>query len=180
MNYDDYQFSRDYLTSGERILWKGRPGKGHYLSKHDALLIPFSLTWGGFAIFWEYQAITLGAPLFMALFGIPFVLIGLYIIFGRFIHMAYLRKRTFYVITNEKVIRKCGNKVDMLNLVTTPPIQVKMHENGYGTIVFEESTFYNKMKRMNSFTSFDEGFVLNNIPNAAQVMRMIADAGKDV
>ena len=180
MNYDDYQFSRDYLTSGERILWKGKPGKGHYLSSHDALLIPFSLAWGGFAIFWEYQAITSGAPLFMALFGIPFVLLGLYIIFGRFIHMAYLRKRTFYVITNEKIIRKCGSKIDMLNLVTMPQIQVKMHGNGHGTIVFEESTFYNKMKRMNSFTSFNQGFVLNNIPNVTQVMRLIADAGKEV
>lgn len=60
MNYDDYQFSRDYLTNGERMLWKGKPAKGHYLSSQDALLIPFSLVWGGFAIFWEFQVITFG------------------------------------------------------------------------------------------------------------------------
>lgn len=179
MNYDEYQFSREYLTSGERILWKGKPGKGNLLSSSDVFLIPFSIVWGVFAIFWEFQALSWGAPLFMVLFGVPFVLIGLYLIFGRFIHMAYIRKRSFYVITNEKIIRKCCNKIDMLNLTTTPPIKVKMHGDGYGTIFLEESTSFIKM-RMSSFTPFDEGFVIKNIPNATQVMRLIVDTGKDV
>ena len=67
------------LIDGETVVWSGRPAQGLLFTSRDWLLIPFSLLWCGFTIFWEATALSLAtAPLFMKLFGAAFVLVGLY------------------------------------------------------------------------------------------------------
>ncbi len=83
------------LSLCERLVWTGQPAKGIRLRASDAFMIPFSLLWCGFAIFWETTAINNGAPVFFRLWGMPFILVGLYIVFGRFFADAMARERTF-------------------------------------------------------------------------------------
>jgi hypothetical protein len=102
-----------FLDPGEKLLWSGQPKQGMRLQASDAVMIPFSLMWGGFAIFWEAAALGLVAsnghphpkpPVFMALWGIPFVAIGLYMIVGRFFYDTALRRKTWYGVTDRRVI----------------------------------------------------------------------------
>lgn len=174
---DEFSFARPYLAPGETILWRGRPEKGHLLGPQDVFLIPFSIFWCGFAIFWEVSAICAGAPFFFALFGIPFVCVGLYITVGRFIHTAWLRKRTAYVITTHKVIRKRGSKIDMLDCKTMPSIHVTARTDGTGTIRFGQAVYYHRGRghySMNTSWGPNEHlFTLNNIPDVARVQQIL-------
>ena len=92
------------LRRSEKLIWSGRPRQGVFLTQKDAGMVPFSLMWGGFSFFWEFKAVSSGGPLFFDLWGVPFVLVGLYMIVGRFFYEAMLRSRTYYGLTNERVI----------------------------------------------------------------------------
>ena len=76
------------LRRSEKLIWSGRPRQGVFLTQRDAGMIPFSLMWGGFSFFWEFKAVSSGGPLFFDLWGVPFVLVGLYMIVGRFFYEA--------------------------------------------------------------------------------------------
>ena len=100
------------LNTGESLLWAGRPNFGVIFHSEDWYMVPFSLMWGGFAIVWE--AGVLGywgtgsrgneGPGFFVLWGIPFIVIGQYMIWGRFLYDAWLKRRTYYGITDRRIL----------------------------------------------------------------------------
>ena len=127
------------LGSDERQLWKGQPRQGMFLRRSDALAIPFSLMWGGFAIFWEYGVLTSPAPGFFALWGVPFVAIGLYMFFGRFFYDARRRAATQYVVSNERVLiitDLFGSRTTSLDLRNLADLSLETDGSGNGTIYF--------------------------------------------
>ncbi len=127
------------LSPSEQLLWWGRPLAGLRLRGSDAIGIPFSLMWGGFAIFWETMVIRTGAPFVFKLWGIPFVAVGLYLIAGRFLYDAWRRSRTAYAVTNERVILLSGGvrpSVLSLRLATIPAVSLTEGRGGVGTISF--------------------------------------------
>jgi hypothetical protein len=134
---DDF---RPYLFSDERIVWRGEPKQGLVLTGRDAFLIPLSLVWGGFAIFWNVSVWSFpgaGPPLFFRLFGLPFLIIGLYFILGRFFHDAHIRKTMSYAVTDQRVLVVRGSKVMSLDIHRLPRLELSEHNDGTGTLTFE-------------------------------------------
>jgi hypothetical protein len=127
------------LGPEERVLWSGQPRPGVRLTGADAFLIPVSLLWCGGAISAGYSAIKSGTdPFGMAFVGV-FVLAGLYIVFGRFFVDAWLRRKTFYAVTNERVLivtEAFGRKVRTLSLRTLPEMTLRERRDGSGEILF--------------------------------------------
>ena len=136
------------LSSDEKVLWAGQPRQGVIVRGADAFMIPFSLMWGGFAIFWEATVLKSDAPVFFALWGIPFVLIGLYLIVGRFFFEAKQRTHTFYAVTNERILIISGvfnRKVKSINLRTLSDLSLSEGKGDEGTISFGGSSPFSSM-----------------------------------
>jgi hypothetical protein len=93
-----------YLRSGERIVWTGRPGQGVRFTRQDLFVVPFTLLWTGFAIFWTVTATIQGPTGFFTLWGMMFVAFGLYLCGGRLLHDAWVRARTVYALTDERAL----------------------------------------------------------------------------
>jgi hypothetical protein len=95
------------LNPGEVVLWSGRSDRSVLFTAADGYLIPFSLFFSGFSIFWIVVAsasenASPDNP--FPLFGLPFLIIGLYYLLGRFIVKSILKRMTAYAITNRRVI----------------------------------------------------------------------------
>jgi hypothetical protein len=119
-----------YLLDGESLLWWGRPDPTKHLGRNDIFLVPFSLLWGGFAIFWEIGVLASGAPAYFGLFGLVFVAIGLYMIFGRFIVKARRKLRTAYGLTDQRVLVAVGSGALSDTQVARQPIDQRVSRNG--------------------------------------------------
>ncbi len=130
---------QNILSKDEQIIWSGRPKQGLLLRSSDVFLIPFSLLWGGFALFWEGGVLSSGAPFFFILWGIPFVLMGIYITVGRFFVDAYVRQKTYYGLTKDRAIIVSGlfqQSVKSLTLRTLSDVTISERMDGRGTITF--------------------------------------------
>ncbi|MGO9460085.1 MAG: PH domain-containing protein [Rhodomicrobium sp.] len=128
------------LGHGERLLWSGTPRQGIFFRPGDIFMVPFSLFWGGFAFFWEYNVIISDkSQFFFTLFGIPFVLMGIYIIAGRFFLDSYQRSRTYYGVTDRRALILNGivtRQLKSISLQNLNEISLTERSDGSGDISF--------------------------------------------
>jgi hypothetical protein len=137
------------LSPGEMILWAGKPHPGIRFHKEDFFLIPFSLVWGGFTIFWTLMVLGFErpdsaprAPAFFVFVGVCFVAIGQYFIWGRFVFADWRKKRTFYAVTNRRVIAvQCGfqRRTASAFLDTLPALELEQGRGRTGSLRFKEA-----------------------------------------
>jgi hypothetical protein len=139
------QVFQEYLLKDEQILWNGQPEQKVFFTAMDIFLVPFSLLWGGFAIYWELTVTMIGrkGPVFVNIpfltFGLFFVIIGLYFIFGRFIYKTWAKKKTFYAVTNKRVLSLSytfGQKFQEAVISRAFNISMGVRKDGIGTLTF--------------------------------------------
>jgi len=186
INQDSVMVIQPELTSGESILWAGQPNAHVVFRKEDMFLIPFSLMWGGFAIFWEAGVAGLwgdkGTPWgFGMLWGIPFVLAGQYLIWGRFLHASWKKKRTHYAVTNRRVIVvQNGWKHQMASayIDTLPTLIKEDGPRGIGTLRFGQvESMWGERRGWGTW----DGMAIGNVPtfldieDVDSVYRMVSD-----
>ena len=164
---DELEIFRPYIGSDEYVLWRGKPGKGNMFAGQDVFMVLFGLVWLSFSLFWEATVIAGGAPIFFLLWGLPFIAIGVYLLFGTFIRRARLRGKTTYVITNKKIMIYSGKNMEMYEAEDLPPMHIKFHRNGNGSIRFYEQVYTRRGRMQSVFCA------LENLEDVAQAQNAI-------
>jgi hypothetical protein len=134
---------RQEMQAGERLLWRGRPDIRRWLEPQDALLIPFSVAWGGLMIYWEVTAVfgrSTRSSVLLVICGIPFLLAAVYLLLGRFFVRRWSLARTSFAITDRRAISitpafRAGSTVRSVWFASYPPIERRSARAGRGTIV---------------------------------------------
>lgn len=96
----------------------------------DAFLVPFSVLWCAFAVYWTWMVLHSGKPRWFALVGLLFVGIGLYQLAGRFIVKARQKRRTVYGLTDTRAIVLEGERNVSDVRVKDVPAKVRKHRDG--------------------------------------------------
>jgi hypothetical protein len=129
------------LAKGERIVWIGRPIAWRFALPSVPILL-FGIPFTAFALFWIGAARGFpgaGVPVF-ALFGIPFVVVGLCMLLSPF-WMLYRAGRTAYVVTDRRALviehgpfgRVMVRSFEPENLAVLSRTQ---HADGSGNLIF--------------------------------------------
>lgn len=111
----------------------------------------------------------------MQVFGLAGFTIALFNLLRYPMQTWHQRRNSFYVLTNRKLIRKMGKKIDTLELRDLPRSYTYFNSDGTGTISFghqTETNYYGNHRNVKSSVGL---FQLENIPNAVSVYRMIME-----
>ncbi|MBS1830272.1 MAG: hypothetical protein JST93_33530 [Acidobacteria bacterium] len=146
------------LSPGETVLWAGRPEPGIHFRKEDFFLIPFSLLWGGGVVFMIFMSLGVSRkvaaeepPPFMLIVLSVFFVMGQYFIWGRFVYASWKKKRTFYALTNRRVIAvQHGTRHQTASafLDSLPALELLKGRGDVGSLRFKESVPFNQMGMM--------------------------------
>jgi hypothetical protein len=180
MDFDITAELQQHLDAKEKLIWVGQPKKGIVFRSADIFLIPFSLLWCGFAVFWVVTASR--ASILFAMFGTPFVVVGLIFVFGRFIIDARQRNSTYYGLTEDRIIIKSGlfkKTIKSLNIRTLSDIEYNEKNDGSGTInIGPNSPFMTWGSGMNWWPGMKLTPSLDMIPDVKKVYLKIIQIQK--
>lgn len=164
---NEYNFCKTYFSEGEEILWQGKPEREN--EEEKTIFRMFGIIFLLFGILWMIvSAFFLG---FLALLGIPFVAMGLYLL----VFKKMILQNTRYVITNKKIYRKQLGRVSVKRIIEISDIKVQSFGGGYGCICFGKDD-ENEGKKFNLF-SFD---TIEGVSNASSVHKIIFEAARNL
>lgn len=174
----DYSLIQPFLHDGEMVLWSGKSSLTSSFCPTQIPILLFSLFWLAFAVFWTVTA-TISGGLF-GLFGLPFVGVGIYLLFNSLFGQKKLMKNTTYVVTDSRAMiltwtRRGTNCAEYVfsNLST---VQLEGVRESRGTIRFATDYQYDPYQNRtyrNLNMAGTSAFL--NIDNVQEVYRIISE-----
>lgn len=156
-------FERELLDD-ERILWMGQPYPWSIFNRMDFFIIPFSLIFGGITFIMGFFFFRAGG--IFSIIGVIFMAIAFYFVIGRFFYKFLKKKRTYYAVTNKRILIKTHlfmNKLQSAYIDTIPSINKSTGFGRRGTLTFGNRPFYNSLYA-NTGLDFLMGFYGEDVP----------------
>ena len=127
------------MSAGETLLWAGKPTSGFRFLPYDWFVVPIVLFWMGIPIFivGTTPPSQSGGP--PAWFFVPFLMIGSFLLVGRYAVDAWVRSRTYYGITDHSVVivqRAFRENTQFLDLRSLNAMTLTLRRDGTGVILF--------------------------------------------
>jgi hypothetical protein len=180
---DADRWLRSELAAGERLLWSGQP-RGGKLARGFGVWI-FAVPWTVFALFWEAMALLPWAAasktpdtiqwrfgIVFPLFGLPFVLIGLWMLWQPVRAMRRARS-TVYGLTGRRLLRvvEAGDRtVESVLLDQIGPIDRREDRDGFGDLRIQT---HSRVDSEGDRTT--ERFEVLGVPDVARLERLLLD-----
>ena len=149
--FDDYQREEQQrslleaeLAPGETILWQGAP-QGRVKVQGAGVLRVFGIFWLGFSLFWELSALStlftgnlMG--IFFPLFGLPFVGVGVWLVFLQQRRQRRQMESALYAVTDRRAMvltTQPSRVVRSLPLEAVRSMEKRVGPDGRGELYFD-------------------------------------------
>src|SRR5215510_7839109 len=177
------------LAGDESLLWSGQPDRSVIFHTDDLFTIPFALTWGALVIYGQMSLLVADGhirnpvPWPSVVWALPFQVLAQYLIWGRFIHVASKKSRTFYAVTSKRILLRSvgkwfGSQLKTLDLSAAGEIKMSIRSKGIGTLQFGESVPVSYKRRDDSLNLLERNgrAVFVDIADAEMVYHIIMEA----
>jgi hypothetical protein len=129
------------LLPGEKLLWQDRPIRHRLFYAPDAVLVPFTVVWALFAGFAFGSMLTSDRPPPMPfpVVLVPFAVVGLYLLVGRFVVRAIASRRIRYALTDRRLVvfgGVTGTNATSTYVTTLQPPVIAEREDRSGSLAF--------------------------------------------
>lgn len=127
---------RPHLKAGEALTWAGFPAKGRF-NRGTWMLLIFAIPWTAFALFWEGGVLLTGeGPMRfgMALFGLPFVAIGLFMLYAPFRAMRAGRDLVYGATAERLLLVRQGKEPDVRSYGPADLAEIRTQDDKDGMV----------------------------------------------
>lgn len=173
------------LDPNEKVQWVGQPRPGRFMAAGLFMSI-FGLIFAGFALFWILTAMNFGQNGFggvgscFPLFGIPFLLVGIGLLFSPI----WLRKNalnTVYVITEKRAIlfeKRWSMNIRSFGPEKLHDIERRQRGDGSGDLILARELRWSHggQHHHSGYRTYEVGFFgIENAKEVEQMLRALRD-----
>ena len=176
---------QNHLLPGEDILWDGQPNLSRAFNAGSAGISIFGIIWLGFSLFWTVMAFAMtrasGTPdifsFLFPLFGLPFVAIGVFMVFFAPAKQKEKNQSTYYYVTNKRIIIHVDTRkspvFNSLFFKDIQGVQIIKNRDNTGNIVFTPMIFAGQSYSRSTSALPSPGNCFYRIESAEDVHKLI-------